>query len=432
MSRHDAPMSGSDRDALFRRTMQRAGELRDAERRHHRIVRTVPAVLVVLALTAGVAAIVATAGSSPGHHGINPAGTSPSTAPPSSVPKQQQNSTTTEIATSGVVTGFDPLSFTAVSLSDWWVLGSASCSAGRCPVVLRTTDGGTTFEKLPAPSGISYTVSGGNTSPGIRFADKVNGWAFDSHLWETTDGGSSWTLQQTPGPVTDVEAAGGKVYALVCKQSNCSTMELLESSVGTGTWQVAALPQALVSGASLSVQATTVVVTNGPASSTGGQPVDLLVSTDSGASFSVTTSGCTPGLGGRAYLAISGSGTLWAACPTGMLATPYVSTDLGASWSAAAGHTEFSNGLALAPVSSTTALAWPSGTAGTLMRTTDGGQSYSAVLKRPSSYAVYWAGYSDPTRAYAILSNDSAPHSGQLLESEDGGVTWTAVSFSAG
>src|SRR5258708_32786385 len=50
-----------------------------------------------------------------------------------------------------VPAGFVPLSFTAISESDYWVLGSVPCTGGRCTAIARTTDGGATFSGIHAP-----------------------------------------------------------------------------------------------------------------------------------------------------------------------------------------------------------------------------------------------------------------------------------------
>ena len=112
---------------------------------------------------------------------------------------------------------FQPGSFTAVSLDEWWMLGSARCLAGSgtCGAIVRTTDGGSKFAGIPSPPVSSSEVTQ------LRFANALDGYAFDPELWQTTNGGTSWVKVATPGPVAELEAADGEAYALGCDAANC-------------------------------------------------------------------------------------------------------------------------------------------------------------------------------------------------------------------
>jgi hypothetical protein len=90
----------------------------------------------------------------------------------------------------------------------------------------------------------------------------------------------------------------------------------------------------------------------------------------------------------------------------------------------------FPNSLGLAAASSSVALAWPGQQVSrelpaALDRTTNGGKSYSAVLSR--SWHVSWAGFSDPARAFALVTGISSTSPTDLFESNDGGTTWHQV-----
>ena len=83
--------------------------------------------------------------------------------------------------------GLSPASATFVSATDGWVLGTGTCPSGPCAKVMRTTDGGSTWTAVPAPSA-SIVPGGGQGAPGIsrlRFADARNGWAYGPDLWAT-------------------------------------------------------------------------------------------------------------------------------------------------------------------------------------------------------------------------------------------------------
>ena len=50
-----------------------------------------------------------------------------------------------------VPAGFEPQSVTFVSASEGWVLGTAPCAAKPCTSVVRTLNGGRTWQGIPAP-----------------------------------------------------------------------------------------------------------------------------------------------------------------------------------------------------------------------------------------------------------------------------------------
>jgi photosystem II stability/assembly factor-like uncharacterized protein len=413
----------SERDALWRRTMERAGDLAAGRRRRQRLLVTAPVIVLVLALTGGVVAAVVATGGTGGRH-LRAAGHRHSGAPPSSTISSSTSTipgTTVPMQKTGVVKGFDPMSFTAVSLDHWWVLGEVPCQNSHCPVIIETLDGGGTFSVVPAPTGLAPDPNGFIQ---IRFANSSDGYVVGSQLWATTDGGSHWVRQQLPGSVTALETADGEAFAITCGTQQCA---LEEAPVGSSAWHTVSLPQQLPNVAFLSVVGSRIVVTSGVGQNA---PVSYQLSTDGGATFSVKSTPCYPGLSGHVFAAASAPSALWAACPTGMLATPFSSSDNGSNWRVAnnSSHgTEFSNGLAIAPVSASTALVWPFDNSGGLALTTNGGQSYASVLDGGTGATTVWAGYSDPQRAYAILSTGVS--SGELWMSSDGGNTWSQVHF---
>jgi hypothetical protein len=83
-----------------------------------------------------------------------------------------------------------------------------------------------------------------------------------------------------------------------------------------------------------------------------------------------------------------------------------------------------------AAVSARTALVWPGPPpSGGLALTTDGGETFHTVFQGPSGSDLFWAGYSDPSRAYLLIAMNMTPLAGQLWESNDGGATWGQVHF---
>jgi photosystem II stability/assembly factor-like uncharacterized protein len=254
----------------------------------------------------------------------------------------------------------------------------------------------------------------------LRFANALDGYAFGPALWETDDGGATWANVPAPGQVTELETADGEAYALVtgAGSANSTSNELLISPVGSRQWQQVPTPTPLGYGAQFAVSGPNLYVLGG-----NGDLV-LLYSTDQGAHFSQRVDPCTAGLGGSVTAAADGSSTLWAACPTGMMAEAMLSTNGGVTWRVATQTEEFPNSLKLAAASSSVTLASPSyqTLSGSLVQTTNGGSSFSVVLSGSSSSTVSWVGFSDPARAYALLA-------GGLFESSDGGATWGSVAF---
>jgi photosystem II stability/assembly factor-like uncharacterized protein len=117
-----------------------------------------------------------------------------------------------------------------------------------------------------------------------------------------------------------------------------------------------------------------------------------------------------------------------------MMAEALLSTDGGRTWRGASTNVGFPNSVALAPASASVAIAWPhpQSASGALVRTSDGGQSYSVVLSGPSSARILWAGFSDAVRAYALLSSSGTSGTAQLLESNDAGTTWRSIVIKRG
>ncbi len=262
----------------------------------------------------------------------------------------------------------------------------------------------------------------------VRFANALDGYAFDPELWETTNGGTSWTRVATPGPVAELEVADGEAYALTCPAgfAKCQAMDLVRGPVGSRHWSKASTPVTLGYGAQFAVSGPDLYLLSG-----NEPPLVLLYSADKEVRFSRRIDPCNPGLGGRVTAAADGSPVLWAACPTGTMAEVTLSTNGGRSWRVARGGA-FPNSVGLAVASASDALVWPgpetNGPIAILDRTTNGGKSYSPVISTSSFSTVVWAGFSDSARAYALIQAGNSPDTTtHLYESSDGGATWHRV-----
>ena len=315
-----------------------------------------------------------------------------------------------------IPTGFQATSFTAVSLNAWWMLGTARCltGSGTCGAILRTNNGGSTFAGIPSPP------VGASDLFQLRFASPIDGYVFGPELWQTSDGGATWANVPIPGQVTELEAADDEAYALVTSAGSATSTsnELLTAPVGSQQWRQVPTPAPLGYGAQFALSGPNLYVLGG-----NGDQV-LLYSSDQGAQFSQRADPCTAGLGGSLTAAVDGSSTLWAACPTGMMADATLSTDGGVTWRVAMATGLFPNSLKLVAASSSVALASPAPEtlSGAVVRTTNGGSTFAVVQSGSSPSAISWVGFSDPSRAYAILA-------GGLVESIDGGATWPSVAL---
>jgi hypothetical protein len=161
---------------------------------------------------------------SPGTQSPNGSGSPVKTSSPS--PSATGSATLRPSLAHPVPGNFQPTSVTFISSHAAWVIGQAgtpgTCDnkdAYICTSVARTDNGGQTWEGGPAPD--TTGPSGATGVSAIRFLNGTYGWAFGPELWATDDGGGAWTQVNTGGTrVTDLEASGGRAYALF---ATCST-----------------------------------------------------------------------------------------------------------------------------------------------------------------------------------------------------------------
>jgi photosystem II stability/assembly factor-like uncharacterized protein len=309
---------------------------------------------------------------------------------------------------------FHPVSVTFVSDHRGWMLGGEGCDGHSCSrsVVLRTDDYGHRWHPVWRSS-----VHVGEISPvptdvdGIRFANAEDGWTFGGALYATHDGGHSWTRLHPPGVVTDVEASGGRAYAVItaCNTAGqgCEWGRIYTATVGSDRFRpVPGLPRFGRPGGAFSAT----LALHGPAAY-------ALIRSDPG--------------GDR--LAASADGQTWAVrrlpCPRGQLFNPpalaawsdsglvvvcsgqpgagnqkkrlYTSTDAGDHWRLAGSGPFF--GYA-ASVAAATPRTWYLA----MMRdgvavTSDGGAHWRSSLDRdPGDVGFLWVGFTDATHGAAI------------------------------
>jgi hypothetical protein len=198
-------------------------------------------------------------------------------------------------AAAHVAAGFDPVSFTAISADEFWLLGAEPCAHPVCSSIVRTTDGGRHFVPIPAPH--AAVSIGGDSSTSIdtlRFATALDGFAFDAQsfrrgdgasnpIWQTTDGGAHWRKADLQH-VLAFATGGGFAYVVTgrCRDGACRDLILRRLRLGTSSGRSTALPVVPVDGlVELAAHGASLWLSLTPTA--GNDPYQvLLASTDSG------------------------------------------------------------------------------------------------------------------------------------------------------
>jgi len=328
------------------------------------------------------------------------------------------------------IAGFNPVSFTAVSDSDYWLLGTIPCRAGSCYAILRTTDGGRSFTRVPAPG----LRAGRGVVPTLRFADRRDGFAFvagpGGALYATHDGGTTWR-RLALGNVLAFATAGGNAYVVTarCSLQACTGYRFRRSPVSANVWSEAAMPFASDGSAlDLAAHGSSVWLLGTPAGEGRWRSDELARSTDGGRTFVTSPGPCTPGLGGD--LAPTSAGVVWAVCPTGMMAAAWRSTDGGRTF-ARLTTPPLVNSAALAPASRDTAVLARNGARSRLLRTTDGGATWTAPSTPGTPTFMPWIGFTDAHVGAALVQTRYDTSTKREIEvlwrTTDGGAHWSEV-----
>lgn len=313
-----------------------------------------------------------------------------------------------------VATGFIASDVTALSADQWWVVGydGASCPSASCTRILRTSDGGHTFDSLPTPP--VAPGQDGQQHNSLRFADPLDGWLHTAGgvLWATHDGGVHWTSDAAAGRVTDLEASGGFVYAIACAQTTSCVLE--RSPAGQDAWSLLPTPSGAGALGHLNVNGPHIWVVPG-----GEGGTSLLASGDDGQHFS--TNPVCPGLVGIAGLYAVNPTVLWATCITGTQAVPLRSVDGGVHFSTLPRPLMLANFASIGGVSSTTAVIG----AQALLRTINSGQTFATVEDNQTQWSV--VGFTTAVNGFAF--DTEASNQRALWRTNDAGAHWYRVQF---
>lgn len=333
-----------------------------------------------------------------------------------------------------VPAGFTAVSVTFTSPSHGWVLGTAPCAKRPCTSILRTLDGGASWQGVPAPR-----IELANSAPFgiIRFADPLDGWvAAGAQLQATHDGGATWHAIALPGVratgvITDLQTAAGVVDAWAVQDASAqgptTPAALYHSSATDDSWSV-------VSGVSSAGGGYGYLSLWG---SHGWLVVGdtLVYSTADGTSWTARSSPCSAQQ--PIGIAAANASTVYASCTVsgsagGSMVTRIikVSRDGGATFRSTSPppQTGDFSGIAATPNGRTVALAVSTAGPGSIQLSSDGGAHWKIAYSADQTGGTGFAdlGFTTDSQGVVVLAPSQ---SGVLFMSHDGGVSWRAVRF---
>lgn len=327
--------------------------------------------------------------------------------------------------------GFGAVDSTFVSANEGWFLGwNGLCNEKQCVWVVRTRDGGDTWDLVAPLEAAIRSIEHGGCSPdptvndtpacvaNVRFApDGIHGWAYGYSLFATDDAGATWRQIDGGGQVVDLEVSGGNVVRLVRHfddQSEEYSYSAERAQIGSDEWETLPLDlgHALLSPDLARAFPDHLWV------SAGG----LWLSEDDGDSWTSLGGQCANHVSPQ--LSPAGTDHLWMACSARPGARPpqltvSVSDDSGRTWTDITSRVPYVDGLAAISPESAVLVSEH----GQVLKTDDRGQSWRTVYRLPGYDAddpdgnPGMVGFVDPEHG-RIVAN------GAVWFTEDGGETW--------
>ncbi len=308
-----------------------------------------------------------------------------------------------------------PADFTVTSVSNagrgvLYALGSASCAAARCPILVRSSDDGATWQTVHVfPSAAAGAAAGDPTAgadaaqaPGaltqVRFASPQVGWVFGGGAQVTRDGGRSWRDYPHVGEVVlSLETDGSTV--VLAGASGCG------AGVCSGPLSVSAV--------GVSAGEATSETGRGPA---GGRLSGARVALDDGRT-------------GQAYVT-----PLWTAVPAGRAQGARLSRSGLAPVAAPAGCAPGASADLLTTAGSPGVLLGvcaAQGAAGSVTydvsRSTDGGATWTDIGPTLSMVNGADRSFAAADSAHLVAVSGDGAGQGSMMVSRDGGSTWTSA-----
>jgi photosystem II stability/assembly factor-like uncharacterized protein len=321
-----------------------------------------------------------------------------------------------------------------------WALVRRPCGKTVCVGLRETVDGGRTWTSLPAPDALDAElyadakfgpVAACAARPclsSVRFATPEVGWLYGPALFQTLDGGQTWT--RIPAErVTDVEAAHGIAMRVTSHDSGCAAgcnYRIDRMDLDTTRWdRLARAPVSVNPG--LLLQGEDTYAVNIPNWAGAGQS-RLAVSGNSGATWSEIDDPCPGHRSGYRTSAASAApkGVLVVLCVsvTGDGAGVQISTDRGKTFGRRRAVRGNSFGPIAAASADTIAIGYSTSQRFGVTVTHDGGRTWRSTLAMPraSSRAANQSpsvGWQDAHTGRASFDSDA------IWTTRDGGDTWT-------
>ena len=234
--------------------------------------------------------------------------------------------------TTTLPSSFKPLTtgvedWTSVSVDQGWALVRRPCGTTVCVGLRATIDGGATWTSLPAPDALDSAAQFDSDVAcaarpclsRVRFATSEIGWLFGPALFQTEDGGHTWTRIPSE-TVDDLEAANGVAMRITTPDRDCGGgcefhVDRLRS--GSSAWEQ--LPTALYNFPSLILQGANAYIVDVPNWAGAGQTL-LAHSTNEGTTWTSINDPCPGTAAGDRTASAS-------AAPGGVLVVLCVSVD---------------------------------------------------------------------------------------------------------
>ncbi len=329
---------------------------------------------------------------------------------------------------------------TFISPSVGWVLGLVRCGEASCLRLAKTVDAGITWTWVTGSN-----LSGISTAPQwhLRFADSQDGWISGPLLFATHNAGRSWNRVAFPGAgsprgsVTALEAAGGRVYAVIAEGRDPDTygpVALFQSPTNADAWHL--VPGVTTGqagyGGEISIAQGVVWVMLHPAIVTtqGDTALSTLYRSHDGVTWhreslpcpSATVASVAAATSARDYVVCGGGGAAGS-----QFKSAYRSDNAGASYERV-GDAPFAGDFeAVAASPATVAVAAASG--GTFISASfDDGHTWVGTLAfGDGGVGLSDLGFTTATQGVVIYGQSNYPRGLQLLMTRNGGHSWTPV-----
>lgn len=304
-----------------------------------------------------------------------------------------------------------------------WAVGDAADGYGT---ILHTTDGGATWRRQPAlapsggPGGSPADVPNANLTA-ISAADAANAWAVGvaGVILRTRDGGQTWERQVVPAGLEEVEFHGVKALDGRTAFAVGAPDALIHTTDGE-TWQVTPRAADLhlawpVNYADVdAVDATHAWAVGGTGA--GGRGVAVIAFFD-GVQWRRQAADLVPDEGSHVWIGVSAldRSTVWAV--GGWQLAMAKTTDGGTTWQTVG--PELSPGDMNRVVAVTADIGWAAGDYGMAQRTLDGGQTWSHDPTGTGSY-LYTVSAVSAEVAWVVGPNENHSGPGWLLRTLNG------------